>query len=87
MFTQQIDEVKVFMRRLLTSPAFDSFLFVEGTLQMALSYEFDGHLNRDFFTKEDLEAIPEKEVYLPYSQMRPILFSLIRGKKPPSPSG
>ncbi|MCD8067513.1 MAG: DUF5721 family protein [Lachnospiraceae bacterium] len=83
MFALQIDEVKTFMQRLLTDSAFDSFLFVEGSLQMGFGYEFDGHLNRDFFTEEELAALPEEEVYLPYSQVRPILFSLIRGKKTP----
>ncbi|MCD7739247.1 MAG: DUF5721 family protein [Lachnospiraceae bacterium] len=83
MFAQQIDEVKIFMQRLLTDSAFDSFLFVEGSLQMGFSYEFDGHLNRDFFTEEELAKLPQEEIYLPYGQVRPVLFALIRGKKTP----
>ncbi|MCD7805798.1 MAG: DUF5721 family protein [Lachnospiraceae bacterium] len=83
MFALQIDEVKIFMQRLLATSAFDSFLFVEGALQMGMSYEFDGHLNRDFFSEEELSTLPKEDAYLPYSQVRPIFFSLIRGKHTP----
>ncbi|MCD7751999.1 MAG: DUF5721 family protein [Lachnospiraceae bacterium] len=86
MLALQIDEVKTFMNRLLAGSAFDAFLFVEGALQMGFGYEFDGHLNRDFYTEGELAGFPgnsEEETYIPYSQVRPVLFSLIRGKRTP----
>ncbi len=83
MLALQIDEVKTFMNRLLVDSVFDSFLFVEGALQMGFSHEFDGHLNRDFYTESELSGLPEGETYISYSQVRPVLFSLIRGKRTP----
>ncbi|MCD7863722.1 MAG: DUF5721 family protein [Lachnospiraceae bacterium] len=83
MLALQIDEVKTFMNRLLAGSAFDTFLFVEGALQMGFGYEFDGHLNRDFYTEDELAGIDEEETYISYSQVRPVLFSLIRGKRTP----
>ncbi len=83
MLALQIDEVKTFMNRLLAGSVFDSFLFVEGALQMGFGYEFDGHLNHDFYTEGELAGIDEEETYISYSQVRPVLFSLIRGKRTP----
>ena len=83
MLALQIDEVKTFMNRLLAGSVFDSFLFVEGALQMGFSYEFDGHLNHDFYAEGELAGISEEEIYIPYSQVRHVLFSLIRGKRTP----
>lgn len=80
----QITELKDFMGKFLMSDCFDSFLLEEAAITVAVSYRIDGRINRDFFTSEEiqnssLEAIP----FLPWSQIRPFCFDLIKGKRTP----
>lgn len=70
------------MTQLLTTDTFDSFLLAEATVKTAHFYEIDGHVNKDFYSKE------EQETDLPYefatwSEMRPLLLDLIKGKRTP----
>lgn len=69
---------------LFSGNTFDSFLLTEGTLQMGVTWQVDGRLNRDFFEKavwEDPEQRPYD--YMTWSEVRPSLRELIRGKKAP----
>ncbi|MCI8328002.1 MAG: hypothetical protein HFI37_09575 [Lachnospiraceae bacterium] len=84
MITLQIMDIGTFMTKLLCSELFDSFQFLEGTLQNRITYTFDGHLVKDFYSQDELETeglagLP----YLPFSMLRPTLFDLIKGKRTP----
>ena len=75
---------KHFMNRLLKSDLFDHFLLAEATVHGAVSYQIDGHINRDFYDVDELAELTEAgSAYLPFSHLRPILFELIRGKHTP----
>ncbi len=80
-----ITELKKFMSRLLGSDCFDSFLLAEADIFAAAAYHIDGHINRDFYTSEEL-ADPQICPYdfSSWSAMRPICFDMIKGKRTPS---
>ena len=50
----QIKELKNFMGKFLATDCFDSFLLSEASVSAQAQYSIDGHLNRDFYTKEEL---------------------------------
>lgn len=85
MLAIQIKDVKIFMSKLLGADAFDSFLLEEAQIQTYNTFTIDGHQNREFYTKEELEDV---EIFpYEYSQwktMKSICFGLIKGKKVPT---
>lgn len=84
MLALQISSMKTFMQHLLNNDTFDIFLLEEASITTANTYTIDGHMNRDFFSAEELEA---GEVcpyaFAPWSDMRGLCFNLIKGKHTP----
>lgn len=80
----QIQDIKHFMNQLLLSPAFDSFLLVEGTITTYNTFHINGRLHKSFFTEEELEASQrnDREFSL-WKELRPVCLDLIKGKKTP----
>lgn len=75
---------KHFMNQLLKSELFDHFLLAEATIHGAVSYQIDGHVNRDFYDADELAALTaDGSEYLPFSYLRPVFFELIRGRHTP----
>ena len=85
MIALKITNVKQFMRKLLASEAFDSFLLEEASISTYNTFIIDGHQNRDFYTSEEWE---DKEIrpfdFTTWKQIRPICYSIIKGTKTPS---
>lgn len=84
MIALKITGLGSFMSRLFSGNTFDSFLLSEGTLQTAVSWQLDGKLNKEFFEKEvrdDPAQFPYD--YTAWSEVRPFLRDLIRGKRAP----
>lgn len=84
MLALQIKDIKTFMNKLLSSETFDSFLLLEAQIQTGNSFIIDGHLNKDFYSREELDD----PGLLPYDlsfwrDMRSTCFHLIKGKKVP----
>ena len=50
----EILDIKDFMQLLLQSSAFDSYEFISGEMRTDMLYTLDGHLNKDFFSEEEL---------------------------------
>ncbi len=78
-------DVKEFMNIFLRTDTFDSFLLVEGAITTCMTYLLDGHAKADFFSPED-EPYPlvSQEPYIPFSLVRPVCFSIIKGRRTPS---
>ena len=75
---------KHFMNQLLKSELFDHFLLAEATIHGAVSYQIDGHVNRNFYDADELAALTaDGSEYLPFSYLRPVFFELIRGRHTP----
>lgn len=84
MLAIQIKGIKAFMAKLLNTEIFDVFLLEEAQIQTANTFIIDGHLNRDFYTKEELEESNLVSCDLsPWKDMRSICFQLIKGKRVP----
>ena len=85
MLAIQIKDVKTFMSKLLSGNTFDSFLLEEAQIHTFNTFTIDGHQNRDFYTKEELED-PElfQYEYSEWKNMKTICFQIIKGKKVPT---
>ena len=85
MLAVQIKDVKSFMSKLLSGDTFDSFLLEEAQIHTFNTFTIDGHQNREFYTKEELED-PEifPYMYSEWKNMKAICFQLIKGKKVPT---
>lgn len=80
-----ISETKNFMSRFLGSDCFDSFLLAEADIFAAVTYHIDGHINKDFYTKEeqdDPSVCPHD--FAAWNSIRPICFDMIRGRRTPT---
>lgn len=84
MIALQITNVKNFMGKFLASESFDSFLLAEASVSTYNTFFIDGRQNRDFYSSEEWE---DKELrpyeFSTWKQIRPICYSLIRGKHTP----
>lgn len=80
----KITDMKDFMNKLLLSDSFDYFLLEEGLIVTFNTFQIDGHIKEEFYTKEERE----EPGLCPYAfslwkEMRPLCFQLIKGKKTP----
>jgi len=80
----QITDLKLFMNILLTREAFDSFLLEEATIRTGQTFLIDGHINSEFYTKEELENDPLlRQEFSSFANLRPVCYSLIKGSHTP----
>ena len=85
MIALEITQIKDFMNTLLCTDTFDKFLLQEAVIQGAASYVIDGHINKGFYSDEELSQHGLSGFsILPFSMLRPNCFHLIKGKKTPS---
>lgn len=80
----RISDLKNFMNKLLLSDHFDCFLLEEGTIVTANTFRIDGHVQKDFYTKEE----QEDKTLCPYDfslwkDIRPFCFQIIKGRRTP----
>jgi hypothetical protein len=80
----QAEQLGTFMGKLFSSDSFDSFLLEEASIRTAVTWDLDGHLNRDFYTAEEWDDKTARPWdLLPWSEIRPLCRELIKGKKAP----
>lgn len=84
MISLQISGLKNFMNKLLLTGTFDHFLVTEAAVTTYNTFYIDGHLHKDFFTKEELEdeSLSERTFSL-WEQIRPFCLELMKGRKTP----
>lgn len=84
MISVQIKDVKDFMNKLLLKPVFDAFLVVEGSVITYNTFHIDGHLQPDFYTKEEQEELGlSTRRFSRWQDLRPFCLELIKGKHTP----
>ena len=83
MLSLTIKDTKNFMSQLLIKEAFDGLFLSEAVIKTANSYTIRGELNKDFFSEEEWNELPEKS-YSRWSSIKPFCFQLIKGSKVPS---
>ena len=64
---------------LFTQPSFDDFDVLSVTIVSYITFSMDGHLNAAFFEEADTQ--PDK--LCSWQRLRPVCFSIIKGKQPP----
>lgn len=80
----QIADTKNFMKHLLLSDTFDRFLTVEASLTTYSTFLVDGHLQKDYYSEEELESLELSDCMFSYwFQIKPIFLSLIKGQHTP----
>ncbi|MCI8557408.1 MAG: hypothetical protein HFI19_06515 [Lachnospiraceae bacterium] len=84
MISLQIEAIKPFMNKLLLHPTFDAFLLVEGTVTTCNTFHIDGHLNPDYYSKEEQESLGLGcRRFSRWQELRPFCLELIKGKRTP----
>lgn len=80
----QISDLKGFMNKLLLTDCFDYFLLEEGTIITANTFQIDGHVHKEFYSKEeqeDIQLCPHE--FSLWKDMRQLCFQFIKGKRTP----
>ena len=90
MIALKITDTRDFMKRLLASEQFDTFLFSEGTVTTFTTYTIDGTWHPDYYEDQDPDAqspsvsgesiVPNA---LTWKLLRPVFFDIIKGKHTP----
>ncbi len=78
----RIEDVKIFTQKLFLGTDFDDFLLKEANIVTFNSFTIDGHIRQGFYSEDELELM-QIEDFSTWKQIRPICFSLIKGKKLP----
>ena len=84
MIELEIRKLGVFMGKLFSSDCFDSFLITEAAVRTNVSWALDSRLLKSFYTDEewnDHDTRPYE--FATWSDMRPIIREIIKGKKSP----
>lgn len=82
MIALEFADLKDFMNKLLLTDMFDHFLLSEATVVTYNTFIIDGHLNKDFFSEEELQEF-DGETISKWSHIRPLCLQQIKGKKQP----
>lgn len=79
-----IIDTRNFMSALLTKSVFDHMSVEEIRIVAANSYRIDGKNVPEFYSEEEKNALPDGlPEYSFWEQLRPLCFSIIKGKKTP----
>ena len=80
-----INDKKDFMNKMLTGDCFHSFLLKEASISGFVPLSIDGRINAAFFSTEDADSARFlEEEYACWSDIRPICFDFIKGKRTPT---
>lgn len=82
MVALKIEDIKGFTSKLFVGDTFDMFLVREATIVTFNTFTINGHIRQGYYTEQELEANKIEELSS-WSVIRPICFSLIKGKKLP----
>lgn len=82
MVALKVEDVKTFTSKLFVKEDFDHFLVKEITIVTFNSFTIDGHIRQGYYSPEEME---ENHIgdFSSWKVLKPICFSLIKGKKLP----
>lgn len=83
MVSYKITKLKDFMSKLLTTDCFDAFLLEQAVITTYNTFTIDGRIEKAFYSAKEWEAAACPYRFSCWSELRPICFSLIKGKKAP----
>ena len=82
MVALKIEDAKAFTNGLFVGNLFDTFLLREGEITTYNRFTIDGRISRGYYSEEE-RAEKGLEDYSFWSTIRPICFSLVKGKRLP----
>ena len=82
MIALKIEEIKEFTSRLFLGTIFDGFLLREATIVTFNTFTIDGHIKQGYYSEQELEKNQIEDLSA-WAVIKPICFSLIKGKKLP----
>ena len=84
MIALMISNKKDFMKKLLATECFDSFLVEEATIDTFNTFHIDGKTHKDYY-KNDSDYFDDVQIseYSKWSELKPICYELIKGKRTP----
>lgn len=82
MISEKITDVKKFMSKLLLSDAFNEFLINEVSISTFNTFTINGHINKDFFSKEEYENLNENKLSY-WKDVKSFCYNIIKGNKTP----
>ena len=77
----EVENIKNFMSLLLKGTTFDNFEVRLVSLKTFTNFEIDPYLNKEFFSLDEQENL--NRTYCLWSELKPIVFELIKGSKLP----
>ena len=83
MISLHILDVKGFMSQLLLRDTFDRFYLTEASITTFGTFYIDGHLQKQYYSQEELENEEFCHNFTYWKQVRPFCLELIKGKKTP----
>lgn len=83
MIAIQIEDVKLFMNKLLKASIFDDFEVIKVDLSTKISYTIDGTINYNFLDSDEKDIISD-QIYIKWLEIKPNILSIIKGSKTPS---
>lgn len=82
MLSLQITDIRKMSQLLFTEDSFDRFLLHDAAFVTEITTTVEGRKNNDFYTDDEKEREAEN-AYITYGRIRPVCFSLIKGKRLP----
>ncbi|HIR28458.1 MAG TPA: hypothetical protein IAB84_10860 [Candidatus Choladousia intestinigallinarum] len=77
----QIQDTRDFMKKLLVTDTFDTFLLWEASVTTFCTFHIDGAYHPEFFSTDADSSSPYP--YASWEKVRPLFWSLIKGKNTP----
>ena len=82
MVALKVEDIKQFTSRLFIGTTFDRFLVREADIVTFNAFHMDGRIRPGYYTQEEMGEKGIEE-YSPWGTMKPVCFSLIKGKRLP----
>lgn len=78
----KIKNTREFMQKFLMTETFADFLLAEARIDTFVRYDIDGHVRKEFYTKEEQE-MQEFHEYAAWEALRPQVLQFVKGKRTP----
>ena len=78
----EIKEIKEYSNGLFTEERYESFYLFSVKLDSAISYDIDGKINRNYYSEEEFNELPEKE-YICWRDIKKTVLGFMKDGKLP----
>jgi hypothetical protein len=83
MISIEIDDIKLFMNKLLKTTTFDDFEVVSIDVATLSKYTIDGAINNAFLSSDEKEILEDRE-YIKWSEIKDTVLFILKGSKTPT---